>query len=90
MKASNFDEAKAELERKRTERHDGKLPQVGHRPMFDEFALEYLEGPILAQKKKALNRTSGRSSPVGRPIWAGRAWTKSPLPSEPREEMKKL
>ena len=41
LEASNLDEAKGELERKRTERRDGKLPQTGHRPKFDDFAREY-------------------------------------------------
>ncbi len=52
LEAANLDEAKAELERKRTERRDGKLPRRGHRPKFDEFASEYLASPILAQKKE--------------------------------------
>ena len=49
--ASNLDEAKQELARKRTERADDKLPQTGHRPKFDDFSREYLESPTLAQKK---------------------------------------
>lgn len=51
LNASNLDEAKRELERKRTERADNKLPQTGHRPKFDEFTREYLASPTLAQKK---------------------------------------
>ena len=50
--AENLDEAKGELERKRTERRDGKLPQSGHRPKFDDFAQEYLTSSTLAQKKQ--------------------------------------
>ncbi len=52
LAASNLDEAKRELECKRTERADDKLPQTGHRPKFDDFALEYLESSTLAQKKQ--------------------------------------
>ena len=40
-----------ELERKRTERADDKLPQTGRRPKFDDFAREYLESSTLARKK---------------------------------------
>lgn len=51
LDAANLDEAKGELERKRTERRDGRLPTRGHRPKLDDFAREYLDGPALAQKK---------------------------------------
>ena len=52
LEASNLDEAKGELERKRTERRDGKLPQRGIRPTFEDFAREYLASSTLAQKKQ--------------------------------------
>lgn len=52
LAAENLDEAKGELERKRTERRDGKLPQLGYRPKFDDFAQEYLTSSTLAQKKQ--------------------------------------
>ena len=52
LEADNLDEAKGEMERKRTENRDGKLPKTGHCPKFDEFSREYLDGPILAQKKE--------------------------------------
>ena len=52
LDANDLDAAKAELERKRTERRDGKLPLPGHRPKFDQLANEYLAGPILALKKQ--------------------------------------
>ena len=52
LEAQGLDDARAELERKRTERRDNTLPQTGHRPKFDDFAQEYLQGPILAQKKE--------------------------------------
>ena len=52
LDAANLDEAKAELERKRTERRDNELPQRGQQPRFEEFAKEYLASPILAQKKE--------------------------------------
>ena len=51
LTASNLDEAKGELERKRTERRDGKLPQTGHRPKFNDFAQEYLTSSTIAEKK---------------------------------------
>src|SRR5476649_577215 len=51
LNAGSLDEAKAELESTRTKRRDGKLPQTGFRPKFEDFAKEYLNGPILAQKK---------------------------------------
>ena len=52
LDAGNLDEAKAELERKRTERRDNELPQRGHQPRFEDFARDYLSSPILAQKKE--------------------------------------
>ena len=52
LNASNLDEAKGELERKRTERRDGKLPQTGHRPKFEDFAKQYLASATLAAKKQ--------------------------------------
>ncbi len=51
LEATNLDEAKAALERTRTERQDGELRQTGYRPKFADFAQEYVTGPILAQKK---------------------------------------
>lgn len=51
LNAATLDEAKVELERTRTQRNDGKLPQTGFRPKFEDFAEEYLRGPSLAQKK---------------------------------------
>lgn len=51
LDAETLDQAKAALERKRTERDDGNLPAVGFRPKFDDFAREYLDSPTLAQKK---------------------------------------
>lgn len=51
LRATTLDEAKAELERTRTKRNDGKLPQTGFRPKFEDFAQEYLSGPSLALKK---------------------------------------
>ncbi len=51
LNAINLDEAKGELERKRTERRDGKLPRTGFRPKFEDFASEYLASSILTQKK---------------------------------------
>ena len=51
LTAATLDEAKAELERTRTQRNDGRLPRTGFRPKFDDFAHEYLAGSTLAQKK---------------------------------------
>ncbi len=51
LNADTLDDAKAELERKRTERRDGKLPQTGHRPRLDEFAREYLASEVFLAKK---------------------------------------
>jgi integrase len=51
LNARNLDEAKGELESKRTQRRDGKLPQTGNRPKFEVVAQEYLDGPTFAQKK---------------------------------------
>lgn len=51
LDADNLDQAKAALEKKRTERTDGNLPAIGFRPKFDDFARAYLESATLAQKK---------------------------------------
>jgi integrase len=61
LEADNLDQAKAELERTRTKRRDGKLEQTGHRPKFDDFAKEYLTGPILAQKKTGTQENERQS-----------------------------
>jgi integrase len=49
--AENLDQAKAALEKTRTEKRAGTLPKPGHRPKFDDFAAEYLDSATLAQKK---------------------------------------
>ncbi len=59
LEASNLDEAKGELERKRTERRDGRLPQTGHRPRFADFAREYLECGEFAEKKEGTRKLEG-------------------------------
>jgi integrase len=51
LTAANLDEAKAALESMRTARRSGTLPTTGFRPKFEDFAREYLAGPMLAQKK---------------------------------------
>ena len=66
LEAVNLDEAKGELERKRTERRDGKLPRRGQRPTFDDFAKEYFGSSILAQKKQRTQ--DGERQAIGR--WA--------------------
>ena len=59
LEASNLDEAKAELERKRTERRDDKLPQRGHRPTLAEFTKEYLACGEYAEKKEGTRKLEG-------------------------------
>lgn len=54
----------AHLERKRPERRDGKLPQVGHRPKFDDFAQKYLTSATLAQKKQRMQNSERQA--IGR------------------------
>ena len=51
LAAENLDQAKAALEKKRTERAAGTMPTPGHRPKFADFAAEYLDSATLAQKK---------------------------------------
>ena len=57
-------DARGELERKKTERRDGRLPRTGHRPKFGDFAREYLASPTLAAKK-ARTQNSERQA-IGR------------------------
>ena len=64
LEAGNLEEAKAELERKRTENRDGKLPRRGHQPRFDEFALEYLSSPTFAAKKEGTQQNERQA--IGR------------------------
>ena len=51
LAATTLDGARGELERKKTERRDGRLPRTGHRPKFSDFAPEYLTSPTLTSKK---------------------------------------
>jgi integrase len=51
--ASTLDDAKKELEKKRTENRAGRLAMPGNRPMFSTFADDYLASPIHAQKKQS-------------------------------------
>jgi len=51
LDAETLDDARAALERTRTERRQGVLAATGFRPKFEDFAQEYLAGPMLAQKK---------------------------------------
>jgi integrase len=53
LTAATIDQARAELEKTRTRNREGKLPATGHRPMFSDFAGEYLASPIHAQKKQS-------------------------------------
>src|SRR5438477_5962093 len=41
LDAVNLEEARAALERTRTERRAGRLPTTGHRPKFDDFTNAY-------------------------------------------------
>ncbi len=61
LDADNLDDAKAAMERTRTQRRDDKLPQTGFRPKFSDFAQEYLDGPILAQKKTGTQENEKQS-----------------------------
>ena len=61
LTAANLDEAKAELERTRTARRGGTLPTTGFRPKFEDFAREYLAGPMLAQKKTGTQNNERQS-----------------------------
>ncbi|HEY5743712.1 MAG TPA: site-specific integrase [Terrimicrobiaceae bacterium] len=53
LEAATLDQARAELEKTRTRNREGKLPSTGHRPMFSDFAGDYLASPIHAQKKQS-------------------------------------
>ncbi len=59
LEASSLDEARGELERKRTERRDDKLPQRGQRPTFAEFSREYLDCGEFAEKKESTRNLEG-------------------------------
>jgi Protein of unknown function (DUF3987) len=43
LTATTLDQAKAELEKTRNRNREGKLPTTGHRPMFSDFADEFLK-----------------------------------------------
>ena len=51
LEAANLDGAKAELEHRRAERRDGKLPRTGQRPRFEDFARAYFDSASFAEKK---------------------------------------
>ena len=53
LAAETLDQAKAALEKTRTEKRAGTLPTPGHRPKFDDFAAEYFASATFAQKKKS-------------------------------------
>lgn len=57
LKAENLDQAKAELEKTRTQNRAGSLPTTGHRPKFEDFAREYLTGATIAQKRPSTQRS---------------------------------
>jgi integrase len=57
LDAITLDQARAELEKKRTEKRGGQLPLPGHRPKFEEFSNEYLSSAFLAQKKPSTQRS---------------------------------
>src|SRR5438309_9579101 len=56
LDAKTLDQARAELEKKRTEKRAGELALPGHRPRFEEFSEEYLASAFLAQKKLTTQR----------------------------------
>jgi integrase len=51
LEATNLEEAKAEIEKKRTENRQGKLPRPGLKPRFDDFAEQYLASGTASTKK---------------------------------------
>jgi integrase len=51
LQAANLEEAKACIEKKRTQRREGLLAATGFRPKFSDFSAQYLQSPLLAQKK---------------------------------------
>ena len=53
LNATTLDQARAELEKTRTENRGGKLPLPGRRPSFSEFADEYLAASLTARKAPA-------------------------------------
>ena len=59
LAVSNLDEAKGELERKKTERRDGKLSHIGHCSRFDDFAKEYLDCGEFTEKKAGTQKLEG-------------------------------
>jgi len=61
LKADNLPEAKAELERARTLRRSGDLEAPGKRPLFAEFAAEYIGSQTLAHKKLSTRVHEGQS-----------------------------
>ena len=53
LNAATLDQARAELEKVRTENRAGKLALPGRRPSFAEFADEYLASVITARNAPA-------------------------------------
>ena len=53
LEAATLDQARSELEKTRTRNREGKLPSTGRRPLFSDFAGDYLASPIHAQKKQS-------------------------------------
>jgi integrase len=51
LEANNLSEAKACIEKKRTQKRDGLLPAPGFRPKFLDFSADYLTCPLFCQKK---------------------------------------
>lgn len=56
LNATTLDQARAELEKARTENRAGKLALPGRRPSFAEFADEYLASVTHAQKRPSTRR----------------------------------
>ena len=56
LKATSLDQARAELEKTRSEKRAGKLALPGRRPSFSEFADEYLGSVIHSQKRPSTRR----------------------------------
>jgi integrase len=64
LEAETLDQAKAALEKTRTEKRAGTLPATGHRPQFADFAAEYLASATLAQKKTGTQKNERQA--IGR------------------------
>jgi len=61
LDATTLDAAKAEAEKKRTEKRSGEIHLPGKRPLFRDLAAQYLQSGILAEKKKSTQEDESQS-----------------------------